>query len=154
MGWAWGFRIREGESVGLRTAAKYFGVRDFFSGEAGALLPEGAPFEVLQLDRDGIARVGFVGADGLDEIDEGVGVPAGGDDAEDRFVGGRVVDDRAGAGGESGGDGMGGGAGVPVFAVGEIALATVHDGVPEGQRGGHLLQLAMINRLRVFHGFR
>ena len=103
---------------------------------------QGLPFDLLELHRRRVERVVGFAMDGFDHVHESVGIPlslkqvvqrrgrrcAG----AERFAGergdlrqGRVV----------------AAAGVPILGVGEVALAAVHDRVPEAAGGGfHVLR--------------
>src|ERR1700728_2964086 len=97
-----------------------------------AVTPKDLPFEALELYRDGGSWIRSISAHGFGKINERVRIPAIGRDAKEHFVGGGGIDNRAGLGSEGLQGGVIRAAGVPVFAVGEIAFAAMHDGVPEG----------------------
>src|SRR5439155_23105654 len=55
---------------------------------AGAVIEEDLPLQALEGNRKSVPRVLRLVVDLLDQIDEGVGIPTGHDQAQQRFVGG------------------------------------------------------------------
>ena len=108
----------------------------FSGGGAGAVIEEQTPFELLEADGSGVFGAFFIPLDCFNQIDKCIGIPAAGDEAEEGFVGREGVKDLTRVVGHLLKNGMGGAAGVPVFAVGKIAFAAVHDGVPEAAGSG------------------
>ena len=96
------------------------------------MIEQESPFELLEGDCQAMAGVGWFVVNGFHEIDERTGVPSLAGQSEDRFVGGITSNHIIRAHRERGIDWVVLASCQPIFAVGKIPLAPVHDGVPEG----------------------
>jgi hypothetical protein len=99
------------------------------------VIEEHPPFDALDADDGGKARVAGISGYLLDEIYEGIGIPAIAEEAEQGFVGGQVIDGCGDLRADGGHNRVVACLGVPVLAVGKITFTAMEDGVPEAAIG-------------------